>query len=132
MRDNKPDELQHVLEKICNSKPCLDFGEPFASAFKVLHDGGKDEIQTAAYICSLFLSAIKTGFPSERLHTFVRYVQDHYSRFHFDCRMYDRIVGLVDKERFGQIALLDNKCDIINAEYSDNDIREALDFYTNR
>ena len=132
MKDNEPYELQHVFEKICNSKPCMDFGEPFTSVFRVLHNGGDNEILAASYTCSLFLSAIRAGFPTERLHTFVRYAQDHYGRFHFDCRMYDRIVGLIDKERYGQITLLDSKCNIVKAEYSDNDIKEALDFYTNR
>lgn len=124
--------ISEPFEKICKVKPPNDFGEPFASAFKALYDGEEDDIQTAAYICSIFLSAIKRGFPTEKLRIFVHYVQENHKRFSFDCRMYDTIVEQIDSKSLKKILLLDRNYKVAETECNINDIKEALDFYTNR
>lgn len=124
--------ISESFEKICEVKAPNEFGEPFASAFKALYDGDEDEIQAAAYICSIFLSAIKRGFPTEKLRIFVHYVQENHKRFSFDCRMYDTIIEHIDNKSLKKIQLLDRHYKATEAECSINDIKEALDFYTNR
>lgn len=125
-------EIADILEKICKKRPCCNFGEPFTTAFRILYRGEEEEISAAAYICSLYLSAVKVKFPTEKLHIFVHRVQEEFKRFYFDCKMYDKIIGMIDKERLKEVSLYDSNCNIIKAECSYNDIKEALDFYTNR
>ena len=53
------------FEKIVGVMPPERFGEPFISALSALYKGGKDEIEAASYICSLFLG-LRSAFESRR------------------------------------------------------------------
>ncbi len=132
MENSRGPKVKDILEGICKKRPCPNFGEPFTTAFKILYSGEEEEISAAAYICSLYLSAVKVKFPTEKLHIFVHRVQEEFKRFYFDCKMYDKITGLIDNAMLKQVSLFDSNCNIINTECSYNDIKEALDFYTNR
>lgn len=120
------------FEKIFGTAPQAGFGDPFMTAFKRLHHGNRDEIEAAAYICSLFLSSFKAGMPTEKLHLFVHHIHENYKRFSFDCRMYDRILKEIGTSTLQCVALLDTSCRPIEIECCCSDITEALDFYTNR
>lgn len=121
-----------AFEKILGIAPPEGFGEPFATAFAKLYNGNEEEIATAAYTCSLFLSALFEKYPTDRLHTFVHHVQENYSRFSFNCSMYETIFKEMDEKSLRTVCLL-NICNTPTVHNcSKEDIFEALDFYTNR
>lgn len=125
--------LAHIFRSIAGNEPHPMFGEPFMSAFKATYtSGSEEEITAAAYICSLFLSAISEGFPTERLHTFVKYVKERCECFTFDCKMYDAILDKMENDSLRHVALIDSNAHTVFRECSRNDIKEAFDFYTNR
>ena len=125
--------LAHIFRSIAGNEPHPMFGEPFMSAFKATYtSGSEEEITAAAYVCSLFLSAISEEFPTERLHTFVNYVKEKCSRFTFDCKMYDTILDKIGIDSLRQVALIDSNSHTVFRECSRNDFKEAFDFYTNR
>lgn len=131
IKTERPD-IAEAFEKITGTVPPIDFGEPFKTAFSKLYNGEKDEIAAAAYTCTLFLSAILEKYPTERLHTFVHYIQENYNRFDFNCNMYDTIFKNMDSERLKSVCLLKSNNDTTLRECKKEDIFEAFDFYTNR
>ena len=128
---DRPD-IVRSFEKIIGTAPPGNFGEPFAAAFTALYNGNEEEIVAAAYICSLFLSAIIEGFPTARLHTFVHYIQENCRRFTFNCNMYESIFNKMSGEKLKAVCLLKSDNQTITRECNKKDIFEALDFYTNR
>lgn len=124
--------IADAFEKITGIVPPTNFGEPFKTAFSRLYNGEEDEIAAAAYTCALFLSAILEKYPTERLHTFVHYIQENYNRFAFNCNMYDTIFKNMDFEKLKSVCLLKGNNDTILRECKKEDIFEAFDFYTNR
>lgn len=86
-------------------------------------------------IVELFLSAVKTGFPQERLRQAVSVIKSHYGRMAVSCDDYPRLLELMhhDKKNTGtaiNFTLLGDIGDIrINQTASEEDIKEALDFY---
>ena len=133
MDNEEKGNLTQIFRSIAGNEPHPMFGEPFMSAFKATYtSGSEEEITAAAYVCSLFLSAISEEFPTERLHTFVNYVKEKCSRFTFDCKMYDTILDKIDNDSLRQVALIDSNAHTVFRECSRNDIKEAFDFYTNR
>lgn len=126
-------EPREALAHIARTTLPEVFGEPFLSAFKAVHtQGNEEELMSAALICSLFLSAIIEGFPTDKLNTFVKYTRDNCSSFTFDCRMYDTIFEKIQPESLKQTALLDKDGRTHYKECCKQDIFEAFDFYTNR
>lgn len=132
MKENIHNRPETVLEKIFGSAIHHKFGEPFLDAFRTMYNDGNDDVTAAAYTCSLFLSAIKSGFPTAKLHLFVHYIQENYSRLHFDCSKYDTIIGLIGEERIKRTILADSNLKFAEVECTVKDVAEALDFYTNR
>lgn len=133
MTDNtKKPHIDDAFRNIIGIAPPEDLGEPFATAFTRLYNGKEDEIKAAAYTCSLFLSAILMGFPTTQLHIFVHHVQENYSRFSFNCNMYDTIYKEMDDGMLQRVVLLDANSIPAVYECSKEDIFEAFDFYTNR
>ena len=133
MTDNtKKPHIDDAFSEIIGIAPPEDLGEPFATAFTRLYNGKEDEIKAAAYTCSLFLSAILMGFPTTQLHIFVHHVQENYSRFSFNCNMYDTIYKEMDDGMLRRVVLLDANSTTAVYECSKEDIFEAFDFYTNR
>ena len=107
------------------------FGEPFIGAFGKHCAQRNSEVLVASYTCSLFLSAIFNKFPTERLHTFVHFTKEHYSRFTFNCKMYENIFAYIGEDELKEVALLGKDGETVHRQCSKQEIFEAFDFYTN-
>ena len=125
-------DINQAFEKIIGTPAPQKFGEPFFTAFSRLYNGSKEEITAAAYTCALFLSVILEEYPTAKLHTFVHHVQENYTRFSFNCKMYDSIFNEMNEEMLTAVALLKADNHSTTRECNKEDIFEALDFYTNR
>ena len=86
-------------------------------------------------VCELYLSVVKTGFPTERMRQVVRFIFDHYGRMPITCNDYPVLLEMMthDKKNTGtniNFTLLGNVGDIrINQTATKEEIEEALDFY---
>lgn len=106
------------------------FGEPFLTLFREA-SAKKEGNNAAAYICSLYLSALLEKFPTEKLHTFVRYIKEEYELFSFDCRMYEELYSRIPSEELNSVPLINAHGNPCYRECCKQDIFEAFDFYTN-
>jgi len=86
-------------------------------------------------VCELYLSVVKTGFPTDRMRQTVHFIHEHYGRMPITCDDYPTLLQLMThdkKNTAGEInfTLLGGIGDIrINQTASTKDIEEALDFY---
>ena len=86
-------------------------------------------------ICELWLSAVKTGFPTDKLHQTVHFIQEHYGKMAITCDDYPALLELMthDKKNVAgtiNFTLLGDIGDIrINQTATKEEICEALDFY---
>lgn len=86
-------------------------------------------------VCELYLSTIKTGFPTERMRQVVRFIFDHYGQMAVNCKDYPALLQLMThdkKNTSGQInfTLLADVGDIrINQTATKEEIEDALDFF---
>ena len=86
-------------------------------------------------VCELYLSAVKTGFPTDKMRQTVRFVFDHYGRMPVTCDDYPTLLELMthDKKNTGRtinFTLLGGIGDIrINQTATKEEIYESLDFY---
>lgn len=85
-------------------------------------------------VCELYLSARKTGFPTDKMHQTVRFILDHYGSLPYTCDDYPELLELMrhDKKNTSGIinfTLLGGIGDIrINQTANKGNIEEALDF----
>lgn len=85
-------------------------------------------------VCELYLSARKTGFPTDKMHQTVRFILDHYDCLPYTCDDYPELLELMrhDKKNTSGIinfTLLGGIGDIrINQTATKEEIEEALDF----
>ena len=86
-------------------------------------------------ISELYLSTIKTGFPSDKMHQTVSFIKDHDGKMTVTCDDYPTLLELMthDKKNVAGVinfTLLGGIGDIrINQTVTKDDIYEALDFY---
>lgn len=86
-------------------------------------------------ICELYLSVIKTGFPSDKMHQTVSFIKEYYGKMTITCDDYPTLLELMthDKKNIAGIinfTLLGEIGDIrINQTATKEEIFEALDFY---
>ena len=86
-------------------------------------------------VCELYLSCLKTGFPTDKMRQTVRFVRDNYGSMNITCDDYPELYNLMthDKKNSSGIinfTLLGGIGDIrINQTATQNEIYEALDFY---
>ena len=86
-------------------------------------------------VVELYLSAIKTGFPSDKMHQTARFILDHYGKMNITCDDYPTLLELMthDKKNVAGIinfTLLGGVGDIlIDQTATKEEIYEALDFY---
>jgi 3-dehydroquinate synthase len=86
-------------------------------------------------IVELYLSAVKTGFPVNRMRQTVQFVREHYGQLAITCKDYPELLELMhhDKKNTGSainFTLLGEIGDIrINQTATEDEIKEALDFY---
>ena len=125
--------IKELLQAIAGHSLPNNFGTPFTTTFPQFHNAESEEqLQAAGYICSLFLSCILTGFPSEKLNIFTHQAQEHCTRFTFNCNMYETIYNQMEKAELESVPLLDSQGHCTPRRCSKEDIFEAFDFYTNR
>lgn len=139
---------ERVVEKDPTEKDIrksLNFGHTFGHAFEsyslLQHDKtGKEPIlhgYAVAYgmICELYLSAVKAGFPTEKLHQTVNFIREYYGMFPITCDDYDALIDLMhhDKKNTGNtinFTLLSGIGEIhINQTATDEEIKDCFDFY---
>ena len=86
-------------------------------------------------ICELYLSAVKCGFPTDKMHQTVSFIKEHYGKMAITCDDYPILLELMthDKKNVGSainFTLLGGIGDIrINQNSDKQEIYEALDFY---
>jgi len=86
-------------------------------------------------ISELYLSTVKTGFPSDKMHQTVNFIKEHYGKMTITCDDYPTLLELMthDKKNVAgaiNFTLLGGIGDIrINQTATKEDIYEALDFY---
>ena len=125
-------------------RKALNYGHTFGHAFESFslkhHAEGVSPIlhgYAVAYgmICELYLSTVKAGFPSEQMRQTVAFIRDYYGRFDITCDDYDELIALMrhDKKNTAGVinfTLLDAIGEVlINQTATDEEIREALDFF---
>ena len=85
-------------------------------------------------VAELYLSSAYFDFPTETMHSVVRFINEHYGRIDITCDDYETLIALMhhDKKNVGntiKFALLSNIGVIrINRTISKEQIFEALDF----
>ena len=85
-------------------------------------------------ICELYLSAIKLGFPSDKLRQTASFIRQHYGMPAIECKHYDRLLALMthDKKNVGDTINFTLLADIgevrLNQVATRDEICEALDF----
>ncbi len=86
-------------------------------------------------VVELYLSCVKTGFPTDKMRATVSFIFEHYGRMSITCDDYPRLLELMhhDKKNEGNtinFTLLGAIGDIrINQTATEDEIKEALDFY---
>ena len=86
-------------------------------------------------ISELYLSTVKAGFPSDKMHQTVSFIKEHYGKMTITCDDYPTLLELMthDKKNVAgtiNFTLLGGIGDIrINQTATKEDIYEALDFY---
>lgn len=109
----------HALESFA-----MKYGRPVLHGYAVAY----------GMVCELYLSARKTGFPTDKMHQTVRFILDHYGRLPYTCDDYPELLELMrhDKKNTSGIinfTLLGGIGDIrINQTATKEEIEETLDF----
>lgn len=128
------DPLEHGIRKALNVGHTMGHAfESFAmkSGRPVLHGYAV----AFGMVCELYLSAVKAGFPVDKMRQTVRFIHENYGRFSFTCDDYPVLLELMthDKKNTAGIinfTLLGDIGDIrINQTATKVEIEEALDFY---
>ena len=136
-----------VKERIVNEDPterglrkALNLGHTIGHAFESLALSRHTPLlhgYAVAYGlgCELYLSCLKTGFPTEQMHQAMHFIRNYYGRMDFSCKDYSTLLELMThdkKNTAGQInfTLLGGIGDIrINQIATQEEIIAALDFY---
>lgn len=127
------DPHEHGIRKALNLGHTI--GHAFES-FAMTHGRPILHGYAVAYglVCELYMSARKTGFPTERMQQTVRFILEHYGRMQFTCDDYPELLELMrhDKKNTAGVinfTLLGGIGDIrINQTATKEEIEEAMDF----
>ncbi len=130
----KEDPLEHGIRKALNvghtaghafESWAMRHGRPILHGYAVAF----------GMIVELYLSAVRTGFPTDRMRQTVAFIRQNYGTLPIACNDYSELLELMThdkKNTAGQInfTLLGAPGDIrINKTATEEDIREALDFF---
>ena len=135
-----------VKERIVTEDPtekgirkALNLGHTVGHAFESLALTRKPVLHGYAVawglICELYLSTVKTGFPTDKMRQTVSFIKEHYGKITITCDDYPILLELMthDKKNVAgtiNFTLLGGIGDIrINQTASKEEIYEALDFY---
>ena len=124
--------IREIIDKIVGKKSDTRLGEPFTALFSTFSAADAETRHAAALCCSFFLSSILAGFPTDKMHTFVRYVRDNYRTLLFDCKKYEHLYAQLPGTVYENVVLMDRNGECIIHHCSKQDIFEAFDFYNNR
>ena len=86
-------------------------------------------------ICELYLSCVKTGFPTNKMRQTVGFIRENYGSLPVTCDDYEELIELMthDKKNVGghiNFTLLSDVGNIkINQTATNEEIKEALDFF---
>ncbi len=125
------EDVRKKIEESVGNNICDEFGQPFIKIFERTYNGDRKEILVASYTCSLFLSYLLAQMPTAHLNTFVYYTKERYSRFSFNCNMYETLFSKINSDDLENIPLLDKKKEFHTHSLTKQEIFEAFDFYTN-
>ena len=135
-----------VKERIVTEDPtekgirkALNLGHTVGHAFESLALTRKPVLHGYAVawglICELYLSTLKTGFPTDKMRQTVTFIKEHYGKMPVTCDDYPTLLELMthDKKNVAgtiNFTLLGGIRDIrINQTATKEEICEALDFY---
>lgn len=122
-------------------RKALNLGHTIGHAFEEwsLQDGHKPILHGYAVafglVAELYLSCLKTGFPTEKMRQTVSFIRQNYGSLPITCQDYDALITLMhhDKKNEGReinLTLLADIGDVrINQTASEDEIKEALDFF---
>ena len=85
--------------------------------------------------CELYMSAVKTGFPTEKMRQTVSFIKEYYGTLPVTCDDYPELIELMTHDKKNQngiinFTLLGGIGDIrINQTATTEEIKEALDFF---
>lgn len=86
-------------------------------------------------VCELWLSCVKTGFPTDIMRQVVRFVREHYGLLPITCDDYPELIAYMRHDKKNTAAtinftLLSNIGQLqLNQTATDNEIEEMLDFF---
>ena len=135
-----------VKERIVEQDPhekgirkALNLGHTFGHAFESWALKRKPILHGYAVafglIPELYLSVIKTGFPTEKMRQTVNFIKENYGTLNITCDDYDELIELMHHDKKNQNGIINFTMmggigDIrINQTASVEEIKEALDFF---
>ena len=86
-------------------------------------------------VCELYISAVKMGFPTDKMRQTVNFINENYGKLNFSCDDYEELIELMyhDKKNMAgsiNFTLLSEIGNInINQNASEEEIKDAFDFY---
>lgn len=135
-----------VKERIVKADPqergirkSLNLGHTFGHAFEswalkrnpILHGYAV----AFGLVCELYLSAIKTGFPSDKMRQTVNYIKENYGSLSITCNDYAELIELMHHDKKNRdnginFSLLSEIGKVnINQTATEEEIKETLDFF---
>ena len=119
-----------ILTLITGHDIMPEFASPLLQAFATIfaEKASHDSYLSAGITGTLFLSAVLKGFPTAKLHTYVRNVREEVPAFSFDCKSYDKLFSIIGER---EMLLLDSEMNFQKAFVTKKELFEAFDFITN-
>lgn len=123
-----------------NIRKALNFGHTVGHAFESLALERNTPVLHGyavawGIVCELYFSALKVGFPKEKLRQTISFIKENYGMFSFDCHQYEQLYALMkhDKKNTAGIInftlLKDVGEVVINQMAAKEEIFDMLDFY---